>query len=275
MLGLTLELLPLRLGNPAGKPNIQLEALPALATLPESGGDPVPEHEPDCRGPLVAAAAVVGDQVARGLWDEHVALPESHHVRVVFRQQPHLMARLVERPVACEHEGRATRDAYLLEVVAEALEQRPGVRRLERGRAAPLAEVGRPSRAVGAQESTTRLSQGAVQIGDLLPAFDPLIRARERDPRSLRRSLAELVEEEGKPRPESLPRCGADPLYDLLGELVAQQAATVQGLPDSGAGRVDVVRVERRVNHTSRIRPRRQTLLGRALNRAPGCVPER
>src|SRR5262245_21157729 len=142
------------------------------------------------------------------------------------------MAWLGERPVACGQEAGATRDAYFLEIVAEALEQRPGVRGLERGRAAPLADIGRPSRAVGAQESTTRLPQRALKIRDLLPAVDPLIRADERDPRPLRRPLAELVEEEGEPRAQPLPRCGADALYDFLRELVTQQAATVEYLPD-------------------------------------------
>src|SRR5215468_3935157 len=149
------------------------------------------------------------------------------------------MAWLGERPVAGEHAAGATRHAHFLEFVAEALEQCPGVRSLECGRTAPLAEIGRPSRAVGAQEPSTSLSQRALQIRELLPAVDPLIGTDERDSRALRRPLAKLVEEEGEPRAQPLPGCGADPLHDFLRELLTQQAATVQCLPDSRANRLD------------------------------------
>ena len=174
------------------------------------------------------------------------------------------MARLGERPVICKHEAGALSDTYLLQIVAEGLEQRPRVRHLERGDSAPLAEVGWTSRPVRVQEAAANLPERTVQVRDLLPVVDPLIRAHERDPRPLRRPLAKLVEEEGEPRAEPLSRRGPHPLNDFRRDLVPEQAAAVQHLPDGGANRFDVLGVERRVNHPRRIALRGQASVGRA-----------
>jgi hypothetical protein len=74
----------------------------------------------------------------------------------------------------------------------------------------------------------------------------------------VRRPLAELAEEEREPRLQSLPGSASDALHDVVRELVAQEAATVQRLPDRRPNRFDLVGVDRRVEYTGGIAPCRQ-----------------
>ena len=165
--------------------------------------------------------------------------------------------------------------ADLLEVIGKLVEQRPRLRGFERGRGEPCAEVGGPCRPVRAQETPADLSQRLRLVVEPSPAVDPLVGSHEGDPRALRRSLAQLAEEEGEARAQALSRRGAHALHDFLRELLAQQAAAVQHLPDRGANRLDLLGFERRVNRARGIAPGRQPPIARAGDGAPGRVPER
>jgi hypothetical protein len=92
---------------------------------------------------------------------------------------------------------------------------------------------------------------------------------------ALRRSLAEIGEEEGEPRAKALPRRGSYSLHDLLRELVAEEAAAVERLPDRSPHRCDLVGAECGVHYTCRIGPGGKSLAGRAEHRASRRVPER
>ena len=68
---------------------------------------------------------------------------------------------------------------------------------------------------------------------------------------------------------------GSHALDDCLGELVAEEAAAVERLPDRHPNRGDLVRAERRVHDAGRIGPGRQPLVGRSEDRAARGEPER
>jgi hypothetical protein len=61
--------------------------------------------------------------------------------------------------------------------------------------------------------------------------------------------LAQLAEEEGEPAAQPFPRSAADPLHDLLRQVVAQEAPAVQHLPDRGPNGFDLVGADRRMEH--------------------------
>src|SRR5205823_7939954 len=247
----------------------------ASLALPKSRRDPVDHDEAHARRALVASTTVPRDQLTHSRWDELVALAEPHDVDVVLRQQPDLAGGRFERIVAGEDEGAATFDADLGQLGCQAVEQHPGVRHLERGGGEPLAEVGRASRAVGVQETAADLPQRLVLVGSLTPVLDPLVGPGESDPRPLRRPLAKLAEEEGEPTAQPLAGSASDALHDLLCQLVPEEAAAVQHVPDSRPNRFDLVGADSWVEHTCGISPGRQSLFDRAHDRAAGREPER
>src|SRR5438132_1381286 len=77
------------------------------------------------------------------------------------------------------------------------------------------------------------LPQRLVLVGSLTPDLDPLVGPGESDSRPLRRPLAQLAEEEGESAAQPLAGSASDPLHDLLCQLVAEEAAAVQHVPDS------------------------------------------
>src|SRR4029453_6833425 len=66
----------------------KLDALPALLSLPQTGGDAVHEEEAHSGGAFVPSAPVRGDLLPNRLRDELIPLAEAHDVHVVFGQQP-------------------------------------------------------------------------------------------------------------------------------------------------------------------------------------------
>ena len=108
-----------------------------------------------------------------------------------------------------------------------------------------------------------------------MPAADPLVRPRERDPRPLRRPLAQVGEEEGETGAKALARPGSHSLDDFVRELVAQEAAAVERLPDRRPDGLHFIGAERRVHDALRIGPGGQAFAGRAEHGPPCRVPER
>ena len=141
------------------------------------------------------------------------------------------------------------------------------------GGAEPLGEVGGPSGAVGAQEPTADLPQRFLLVR-FVEALDPLVGAHERDPRPLRRPLAQIGVEERESRAKTRSRSGSDSLRHRFRELGAREAAAVERLPDLRPHRCDLGGAERRMQHARRVAPSGQSLVGRG-SRAPRCVPER
>jgi hypothetical protein len=80
---------------------------------------------------------------------------------------------------------------------------------------------------------------------------------------------------QAEPRPQPLPNSTSDTPHDVVGELVAQEAPTVQRLPDRRSNLLDLVGPDCRVEHAGGIAPGREAPLGRARDRAPRREPER
>jgi hypothetical protein len=90
---------------------------------------------------------VLRNQLLHGLRHKLLALAESHHIDVVFGQQPHVICRCGERAIAREKEAPVAVDLDLLEI--EAVEQGLRLRDPEQGRREPLREIGGTCWAVG------------------------------------------------------------------------------------------------------------------------------
>ena len=245
----------LRPRQPPRRRDPQLDP-PALAPLPDTGGEALHEKEARARGALVPAPAARGDLLPHRLRQKVLALAEAQHEDVVLGEQPDARPNRAEVSVACKDNvsGRALH-LGLLELVAERVEERPSARCGQEPRHEPLAEGARPHGAVGAHEAPAGLAKRLVRV-DLPPPGDPLVGPDERHLRSSRRALAEPAEEEAEPGEQPLPRLRANPLHHLLGDLLARQATAVEHVEDRRLDRLDLLRCERRVHRSLRVAPR-------------------
>jgi hypothetical protein len=125
------------------------------------------------------------------------------------------------------------------------------------------------------QEPSTDLAQCFILIHNITPAFDPLVRPSERDPRPLRRPLAQLTQEEGKTGAQPPPRRSLDMFRNRLDQFIAPKATTVQRLPDRQANRSRLLGIQRRVKNTPRITPGGEPSLSATQSGPTCCVPER
>src|SRR5687768_12190474 len=156
------------------------------------------------------------DLLPHGRRNKVLALAEAHDVDVVLGKQPKARLHRGKDGVARENVRAVAFDIDLLELIAERFEQRPRMGRLQLSRCEPLPKVTGPRRAVGAQVAPADFAERALLVLHLPPPIDPLIRPDEGDLRSLRRSLADLVDEERETRAQPLPRSRSDALHDFL-----------------------------------------------------------
>jgi MFS family permease len=112
-----------------------------------------------------------------------------------------------------------------------------------------------------------------VLLVHFLPAVDPLIRPDEGDLGSLRRSLAELGEEERETRAQPLLGSRAHALHHFRSQLVAKEALAVERVPDRRANRLHLFASDLRVDDAGRIPPGAQ--FAAALRRRVGDGPTR
>ena len=149
----------------------------------------------------------------------------------------------------------ATPDVDLLELVAERVEDVAGPPTLRsRGMNQSRKSEGREG-PYGAQKAAAEVADRRFPVC-AVPPLDPLIRTDERDPPAARRPLAEVAEEEAEPGAKAVARLVADAQDDLLGDLLAGEAAPVEHRPDGDLDLRDLRRVERRMDNAVRVPPR-------------------
>jgi hypothetical protein len=169
---------------------------------------------------------------------------------------------LGEVDVTFEHMGLPSIHVHGFEV--DGLEQRPRVGDRQFA-PEPLREVDRPDRTVRANVATAGFAERVLLVHGL-PPVDPAVRPDEGDPVALRRSLAELVEEERE--------AGEQPrVTDRRSQLLARQDLVSQCGKDGLPNGLRFVETDRGMEDAVRVAPF-GNFLRSAGNRAASGEPE-